>query len=154
MTPFIYFLFDWDFQGNQGNISPDGLYHPENAPTYEQFLDDETVLLQFNNNYGVKTDSLENTSDDTDTGEEHVIDLRPSPRHDSIAIYYSEEDNNNFIDDSKENPPLPPPRPKNPPPKFFQKVSSLPVSVPADYPSHVGLKTSSPEKSLKTEDQR
>lgn len=105
---------DNDSSPNLNTYSPvyneDGLFHPENAPTYEQ-------VLNFNS---VKLNSLEILND---------IDLI-----DSIGVSYSGEEIPKERDIH-----LPPPRPSHPPPKFFQQIDNFPVPVPQDYPINVAI---------------
>ena len=72
-----------NFYNSENHPVNDGLYHPELAPTYEQFdevllklldEDNDNVLKHLNQDYGVKTDSLEEV---------------PTARLDSIEIYDS-----------------------------------------------------------------
>ena len=106
--------------------SPDGLYHPENAPTFQQYFEKDDVLIEF----GGK--SISNPSK-----YEEDSNLNLVARQESMEIIDSndnelESDRNKT--ESKEINPLPPPRPSHPPPKYFQKVRKFPVPVPDDYP--------------------
>ena len=106
--------------------SPDGLYHPENAPTFQQYFEKDDVLIEF----GGK--SISNPSK-----YEEDSNLNLVARQESMEIIDSndnelESDRNKT--ESKEINPLPPPRPSHPPPKYFQKVRKFPVPVPNDYP--------------------
>ena len=102
------------------SYSSDGLYHPENAPTYEELInDDNNVLSKFRDEYGVKTSSLE------------IVDneLPVSGRTASVELPDDDNEIKKII--------LPPPRPKLPPPNFFKKVEKFPVPVPGDYPINI-----------------
>ena len=110
----------------------DGLFHPENAPTYEQFLDDDEVLLKFNNQFGVRTSSEEDIS---------IINDIVEPRDGSFEIFSSEQKDNSLsaLPIATVQNKTPPPRPNHPPPKF---VKNYQVSIPDDYPLNVsGIKS-------------
>lgn len=99
--------------------SPDGLYHPENAPTFQQYFEKDDVLIQF----GGKTIS-------EPTKEKKDVNLNPA----ATSIDDNEVDKFNKTDSNEKINPMPPPRPSHPPPEYFQKLRKFPVPVPDDYP--------------------
>ena len=106
--------------------SPDGLYHPENAPTFQQYFEKDDVLIQF----GGKAKS-------EPTKEKKNVNLNPAAPQDSVEVTYIEDNEVDKFNKTEPNEiinPMPPPRPSHPPPKYFQKLRKFPVPVPGDYP--------------------
>ena len=104
------------------NHSTDGLYHPENAPTFEQYFEKDDVYIQF----GGKTKSKPR---------EDMQDINLNPeRQDNKEMFYDEEKVDRFNQTDSIINPVPPPRPNHPPPKYFQKLRKFGVPVPGDYP--------------------
>ena len=101
-------------------ISPDGLFHPENAPTYEQLLKvDDDVLLQFEEKFGLRNEN-QNKYQDNSRSQENTLETEPSLEDTSdrgkVSLKMKESGGVPFTK--------------------FRTVENYPVPVPRDYPGH------------------
>ena len=97
-------------------ISPDGLFHPENAPTYEQLLKvDDDVLLQFDEKFGMRNEN-QNKYEDNSRPQETTLEGEPrlEDPSDSEKVKMKESGGVPFTK--------------------FRTVENYPVPVPRDYP--------------------
>ena len=99
-------------------ISPDGLFHPENAPTYEQLLKvEDDVLLQFDEKFGRRKENP-NKYQDNSRSQENTLESEPRLEDTS--------DRETVKPKLKESGGVPFTK--------FRTVENYPVPVPRDYP--------------------
>ena len=97
-------------------ISPDGLFHPENAPTYEQLLKvEDDVLLQFEEKFGLRNENQHKYQDNS-RSQENTLEGEPrlEDPSDREKVKMKESGGVPFTK--------------------FRTVENYPVPVPRDYP--------------------
>ena len=106
---------------NTVSLSPDGLYHPENAPTYEQLLTvDDDVLLQFEKQFGIRNENF-NNHQEKPRSQEIVEKSHENEAESAEKVKRKIKDVDDF------------PKSQYPTGKF-RSVENYPVPVPRDYP--------------------
>ena len=111
-------------------ISPDGLFHPENAPTYEQLLKvDDDVLLQFDEKFGMRNEN-QNKYEDNSRPQESTLEGEPRLEDPSDSEKVKMKESGGV------------------PLTKFRTVENYPVPVPRDYPVDINTLALTKTKSL------
>ena len=104
-------------------LSPDGLYHPENAPTYEQLLEvDDDVLLQFDEKFGIRNENFLNHPE-TQRSQEIVEKSSDSEAESMEKVSRKTQEGDREVVGQVQYPL-----------GQFRNVENYPVPVPRDYP--------------------